>query len=321
MGNKGTQLEKTVRLIQEAFKDSENTQIYSNYKIPNESGNNREIDIFIVSKVNDFEINIAIECKDYNKKVPVEKIEAFQSKCDRIKQINKKIFISSKGYQSDAINSAKYYGIELLTAEEINDSTFKNIIPIRQLKPEILPIINNAVLNFDATEETLVKIRETFQGEVFNKDDDSIANITKVILEAIEKYKREIFALALIEWMKIKHESDDEKTFPVNFGLTFHKYYIKGDNNEKITLLDGNFDVLVKFGFISPQLTGRTLKDSQGITKANSVDIKMADNLESHMIIKNNNEVDFYVTENEEVKKLQTLFTYNPKTNKITKPK
>lgn len=320
MRNKGIQFEKTIRLIQEAYKDSENTQIYSNYKIPNESGNNREIDIFIVSKINDFEINIAIECKDYNKKIPVEKIEAFESKCNRIKQINKKIFISSNGFQSDAINSAKYYGIELLTAEELNISTLEKLIPIRQLKPEILPILNNATLSFDANEKTLTKIRKTFQGEIFNTDDNSVTNINNIISEAIGQYKREIFGLALFEWMKIDNKTNEEIIFPVSFNLRFYKYYIKGNKGEKIALLDGTFSVLMKFGFIYPQITGRTLKDSTGNTKANSMDIQMADNLESHIIIKNNSQMDFFVTENKELKKLETLFTYNPKTDTIIKP-
>lgn len=140
MKEKGLQFERTIRLIQEAFKDSESTQILTNYKISNESGNNREIDILIISKINDFEIYIAIECKDYKKKIPVEKIEAFQSKCDRIKQINKKIFISSNGFQSDAVNSASYYGIELLTANELSRDYLEKLLPIRQIKPEILPI-------------------------------------------------------------------------------------------------------------------------------------------------------------------------------------
>ncbi|PJJ09827.1 restriction endonuclease [Flavobacterium sp. 1] len=322
MKEKGSQFERTIRLIQEAFKDSVTTQILSNYKIPNESGNNREIDILIISKVNDFEIYIAIECKDYSKKIPVEKIEAFQSKCDRIKQINKKIFISSNGFQSDAINSARYYGIELLTATELSRDYLENILPIRQLKPEILPIINNSILHFDSSEDNLKEIQKIFKGEIYNEIDNSVTNINIILNDAIIKYRREIFGLALFEWMKMDNKNNEEITFPVNFGLQFSNSYILGLNNEHITLLNGTFDVLVKFGFIYPQMiSGRTLKDKNGIVKANTINVKIEDNLESEMIIRDDEVSEFYVTENKQTRKLETLFIYNPKTNKITKPK
>lgn len=322
MKEKGTQFERTMRLIQEAFKDSASTQILSNYKIPNESGNNREIDILIISKINDFEIYIAIECKDYSKKIPVEKIEAFQSKCDRIKQINKKIFISSNGFQSDAINSATYYGIELLTATELSRDYLENLLPIRQLKPEILPIINNSVLHFDSSEENLKEIQKIFNGEIYNETDGLITSINIILNEAIIKYRREIFGLALFEWMKMDNKNNEEITFPVNFGLQFSNSYILGLNNERITLLNGTFDVLVKFGFIYPQMiSGRTLKDKNGVVKANSIKVKIKDNLESEMIVRDDEVSEFYVTENEQTRKLETLFIYDPKTDKITKPK
>jgi len=80
--------------------------------------------------------------------------------------------------------------------------------------------------------------------------------------------------------------------------------------------------VLVKFGFVYPQLiSGRTLKDYKGDIKANSINIKVNENIETHMIIKPNEGLDFYLTEKETTHKLKTLFTYNPKTDKITKSK
>ena len=231
MSNKGHQLEKTIRLIQETFKDSENTKIFSNYKIPNESENKREIDVLIVSKINDFEIYIAIECKDYSKKIPVEKIEAFQSKCDRIKKINKKIFVSSKGFQLDAINSAKYYGIELFTAEELTSDALLNLMPIKQIKPEILPIISNAVLTFDAEEKIIDEIKENYDGEIYREGNDFAENIKIVVFETVGKHPKEILGLALLQWMKTKEKNDKEMIFPVKFNLTFDGYYFKKPND------------------------------------------------------------------------------------------
>ncbi len=75
----GALLEKTLRIVQESLKDNENTEIFSNYKIENSSGRNREFDIAIRTIVSGFELLVVVECKDYKTPVPVEKIEAFHS--------------------------------------------------------------------------------------------------------------------------------------------------------------------------------------------------------------------------------------------------
>lgn len=184
-----------------------------------------------------------------------------------------------------------------------------------------MSVINKAVITFDADEETLEQVQKNFTGEIFRFKKRKPEKLEELLFEAIGKHRKEIFGLALFKWMKIKDKDRDEMTFPVDFNLTFYDYYIK-HNKEKIRLLDGSFEVVVKFGFIYPQLiSGRALKDSTGSTKANSIDIKIQDDLESHMIIKPDEGLDFYVTDKGTTRKLETLFTYDPKTDKISKPK
>src|SRR4051812_33154350 len=113
MEKKGKELEKIIKLIEDTLKDSSNTIVYNNHKIKNTGGRYREFDVFIESKISGHEIKIAIECKDFKSKIPAEKIEAFETKCKRIPTINKKIFVSSNGFQAEAINVAKDCGIDL----------------------------------------------------------------------------------------------------------------------------------------------------------------------------------------------------------------
>ena len=236
MKNNGKKLEHVVRLIEESFKDSPNTAIYNNYKLPNKAGRDREIDILIVSKINDFDINIAIECKDYNSKIPVEKIEAFHSKCLRLPQISKKIFVSSNGYQEDALNAAKDFGIELLTAEHLTADYVKTIIPIRQMKPIIHGEVRNVVLNFNSDIEKLKTIQETYNGVIFNNDCSEETNILILLGKAINQYKKEIFGLALLEYMKIINNQANDIILWVPFDLEFNGCYIKVDE-EKLSKL------------------------------------------------------------------------------------
>ncbi len=120
--NKGKLFEQIARVIQESLVDSNDTIVRSNHKLKDTVGLLREYDVFVESKVNGFPIGIAIECKDYKRKVAVEKIDAFQSKCNDIPQINKKVFISKNGFQTGARAKAQLYGIDLHLLNEITES-------------------------------------------------------------------------------------------------------------------------------------------------------------------------------------------------------
>lgn len=127
---KGKLFEIVIHVIQEALKNSSSTIVRANHELIDNAALKREFDIIIESVINNFLITIAIECKDYKSKVSVEKIEAFESKCNAIPQINKKIFVSRVGFQSGAIAKAKLYGIELLLLEKITEEEVFNWLQI-----------------------------------------------------------------------------------------------------------------------------------------------------------------------------------------------
>lgn len=315
--NNGKQFEKTIALIQETFKDSEYTEIFRNYSIPNSSGRNREIDVLIASKINGFEMNIAIECKDYKGKIPVEKLEAFHGKCERIKSINKKIFISSNGFQTDAINAANTFGIELMTAEFLTRDYLLQLLPVRQIQPIFTYKFNSLVLTFDADEETLKKVHKDCPNTIYSLDDGNTKSLKQILAEVVNDNRVEIFNAALLKWMTIKdYKSED---FPVNFTLTFTNSYFKTFEGLNIDLLELNCNTMINFQFVTPEnISGRTLKDNKGNIKASAINIKMSDEVHSDIIMKDD-EVHFYSTDGKETTKLQTLLTYDSKTGKFKK--
>lgn len=150
MINNGKQLEKIVLLIQQVFKDSENTTIYANHKLVTESGELREFDIVLQTEVNQFKLCIVIECKDHSRQVEAGLIEGFYGKCNRIKGINKMVFISSRGFQSGAVTAAKYYGIELYVLKEMRTEDIAQWIPLKQLDMglnfHIMSLITNPII-------------------------------------------------------------------------------------------------------------------------------------------------------------------------------
>ena len=153
--NDGKQLEKLVRLVQETFKNVSETEIYSRYRIPNLSGRNREIDVYIETIVNGAQIKIAIECKDYKHPIPVKEIEAFYGKCKRIKGITKKIFVSSNGFQADAKNAAKDFNISLYEFQNVTIDVVQSWLPhVNQAKPSFL-LLPSFGLHFEGDESNL----------------------------------------------------------------------------------------------------------------------------------------------------------------------
>jgi predicted helicase len=138
MEKKGKGLEKVIQLIEETLKDSPETIIHKNHKVKNSGGRMREFDVFIESKVNGYDIKIAIECKDYKTAIPAEKIEAFETKCNRVKSISKKVFISTNGFQAEAINVAKDCGIELRIASKLNSNLIASWFPIVKINIKLL---------------------------------------------------------------------------------------------------------------------------------------------------------------------------------------
>ncbi len=318
MNNNGKSLENTIQLIQETLKDSENTKIFNNYKIENESGQKREIDILVVSSINGFDIKIAIECKDYNKKVPVKEIEAFESKCDRIKEINKKVFVSTNGYQADAINTAKYYGIELHTANKLKKEDIQSWLPIKQMGLQIEAKFIAPTLYLDTTQKVIDIILKDFNGIVYRENINAPIKIETILLDSIENNKIGIMNLAIVEWIKLERTKKD-KSFPIQFKIEFDDYYIKSINTEKIKFFGLTSSVYVKFVIRNASiLSGRIIKGSKENNITKSITIDVEGNLKGEIIIDKNEDLTFFATnEKGESEKLKSLFSYNMKTKKF----
>ncbi len=95
----------------------------------NEIIKNRQFDVTIRFKVGFYEYLTLIECRDYNKPIQVEKVEAFVTKV-RHQNANKAVMVSAYGFQSGAKEVALREGIELYSLRQINklpDDVFTNI--------------------------------------------------------------------------------------------------------------------------------------------------------------------------------------------------
>jgi hypothetical protein len=124
----GKEYESFVAKLQQAILDSEiyskqkNIAVERNKIIRDEKNEiDREFDLYWEYELGGFVYKTVIECKDYNSKIQLEKIDAFIGKTHDIPNL-RLAFATKMGYQSGVEKKAEKYDIDLLVVREQNDS-------------------------------------------------------------------------------------------------------------------------------------------------------------------------------------------------------
>lgn len=99
-----------------------------------------QIDIFFSYNLAGTTHGIAFECKDYKARVSQEKIMAFKSKIDDIREVTKGIFVARNGFQKGAISFAKAHRIELVELREPKEIDWNGFIKTIILSLNIISI-------------------------------------------------------------------------------------------------------------------------------------------------------------------------------------
>lgn len=151
MHNDGKDYEQFVATLQQAilnaetFTNQKNIQIELNKKIRDNCGNEREFDLYWEYELGGFVYKTVIECKDYNSRVSVEKIDALIGKVRDIPDL-RAVFATKKGYQSGAQKKAEMNKIDLLIIREQNDTDWED----SEGNPLIREICINMQMNIPA---------------------------------------------------------------------------------------------------------------------------------------------------------------------------
>lgn len=156
--NTGKDYEKFVQSLYQAILTSENMGFGSQKNIIVETnkklvGNNnieREFDIYWEYELAGIIYKTVIECKDYNKKVSLEKIDALDSKIRDFPNL-RGIFATKKGYQTGAEIKAKEKQIELLIVREQNDTdwTLNGEPLLKEIHIQMNAILPARILEFN----------------------------------------------------------------------------------------------------------------------------------------------------------------------------
>lgn len=177
--NKWRKFEETVYEIQKKL--SGNSNVEFNYKVKGKLTNrSRQVDIAMFNNIGGYHIFIAIECKDYSRKVGIEHVESFAQKIEDI-GANVGVLISSKGFTKSAINLAKIKKIETkrLIDEGNEDYRINVKLPVLYKFKEISSY-NFNVRNL-SQEEVKLKTKEWNKITIYDEYKNVLGNVDELL--------------------------------------------------------------------------------------------------------------------------------------------
>ena len=113
--NPNTEYERFTQEIYQQLVNSDvvrATKVQHDVKLEGRSGQKHQIDVFWEYEIAGNKHQVAIECKNYNKLVPIGKVRDFKGVLDDLNGVNG-IMVTKIGYQKGAKEYAKEYGISL----------------------------------------------------------------------------------------------------------------------------------------------------------------------------------------------------------------
>ncbi len=125
---KWLKFEKLVAKLQQEL--SPNAIVTHNEKIIGQiTGKERQVDISIKQKIGQFDLLIAVDCKDYNKPADVNDVESFQGLLRDI-QANKGAMVSANGFTSTALQLGRKSNISLFKLIDVDEHEWQTLLSI-----------------------------------------------------------------------------------------------------------------------------------------------------------------------------------------------
>lgn len=151
----------TESIFQKLVRNPDYEKVEHNVMLEGADGK-RQIDVLVKSETCGLNLTTVVECKDYNKKIPVSVVDGFHSKLMDVRA-NKGILISRKGFSSKTLSKAKRLGITLCTADETENENWDSIIDLPVLLEELHLIDFNINIKYHSAFETKINIDSVLQ--------------------------------------------------------------------------------------------------------------------------------------------------------------
>ena len=239
----------------------ENIEVKHDVKILAKSGCTHQIDVYWEYKLGGEIHRIAIDCKNYSKKISIAKVRDFFGVIYDIGNI-KGVLVTRKGFQSGAKQFADYYTISLKELRKPDERDWENRVKTIDIKViEFRKNVTNIHIELDVNE----------------RDSDAMINKEERIIETFRRLNTSIFisdenGSTLINFLEL------ERNLPHNYqerkGLkhtyTFDNGYLESNlGRVKISYIEFEYDV----DTVASDIT----LEAEELTKAIIRDVKTMD--------------------------------------------
>ena len=142
------------------------------------SGVKREIDIVVRMKAGQYDLFVAIDCKDYNRKVDVKAVEEFIGLAKDV-GANKGAMIGSRGFTDAAKTRARDAGIDLYTLVDAEAHEWQAYVTIPALVEDVS--INTFSLSFSGTEPIRIAPQDFREMTLYRADGSTIGVVRNLL--------------------------------------------------------------------------------------------------------------------------------------------
>lgn len=215
--------------------------VQHNIKLKGHSGCEHQIDVYWEYEKNGVNHHVAIECKNYNKRVEKEKVCAFQGVLADFDNV-KGIMVTKKGFQKGAKTYAKQYGISLKELREPNNG--ETIIGEIEIHNHIGKWSTLYKVDEKWAEEHQINIPEYKRrmDPISFKHDHKLSNATYIPFTIIDDVVRNAKGdyLISLDLLGPQIQKRPAKDFP--YILSFEDAYINSEECGTIKILEVKYD-------------------------------------------------------------------------------
>lgn len=209
----------------------EDIEIQHNIKLEGKSGATHQIDVFWNQKIDNKDVKICIECKNWKSTVTQGDILKFKGVLDDIGNA-KGIFVTKRGFQSGACKVAKYYGISLIRANSI-DNEYTSRMEMHFIS------FSNFEFQFD--KERSLEEQNKIIDKLYNCKQEDLSQIEVYSSNGELKSKLQYIVDDVIEYIEEKYSDVVPESWV--FSSSPRDSYVKIDNELiKIELVECNYD-------------------------------------------------------------------------------
>ncbi|UHG93239.1 restriction endonuclease [Spirosoma oryzicola] len=231
----GKSLEKLVSRIYETLKGNPLAEVLHDVKLDNTTGRKSQFDVIIKSKVANFALMIAIECKDYSKPVENNQIHDFIVRCELVPGISRRVFVAVNGYRSGAKAVAKAKGVDLYDLKEVSPELLSGWIQVSSIKSAHLSnrVIETVTFCTKDGREVEVKREDIGRDHFFIQLGRRPQPVASVIIDLIEQSTDIFDKYASDEFGKETEWGSDGNSIiipmPLNFNMSEKRFGIMLD--------------------------------------------------------------------------------------------